>query len=132
VVDTKGEFLGFGVITVLTYAQYLPVQVAVPLVVGGRGADGALGATSVSLQRSSGVSMVSSGFSPPERAVASGRAPGHQTGYRRRCMRSEVVLIIEGVSAAAGNVGAAEHPGNKEIEVRIAVIRIVGAEETNL
>lgn len=42
-----------------------------------------------------------------------------------------VVLIIEGVSAAAGNVGAVEYPGSQEIEVRLAVIRIVGAEETN-
>ena len=43
-VDIKGEFLGFGVVTALTYAQYLTVQVAVLLEVGGRGVDGGLAA----------------------------------------------------------------------------------------
>ena len=132
-VDIKGEFLGFGVVTAITYAQYLPVQVAVLLVFGGRGIDGALAAY---LYVFAAVEWCVDGvlwfFSPG----ASSRLGGAHHDIRLVTggvvFEDGVVLIIEGVSAAAANVGAVEHPGSKEVEVRLAVIRIVGAEETNL
>ena len=108
-VDIKGEFLGFGVVTVLTYAQYLPVEVAVLRVVGERGVDGGLGAY---LYVFAAVEWCVDADLPFFSSGASGRLGGAHRNVRLLTggvvFEDGVVLIIEGVSAAAGNAGAVE------------------------